>query len=194
MSLHATTLSTLDPHLILNGLGRVSARYYAATRQECAEIFALSDYVGLGLRLMGQPSCTCDEAAELLQAYLTLHTACKYRQLEVHINNQEPDLTGHLPPHLACDLARCLIEWLRAEPVQQWSLHAELQSDSVQLLLRSNIQSPLPLTALENAVAQFRNGLAVAHQAEWRLSVSVPAIPSDGPGLVVCVKAHRQHN
>jgi hypothetical protein len=161
--------STLDSHLILNGLGRVSARYYAIARQECAEIFAVSDYVGLGLRLLGQRVCSCAQEAQLLESYLALQSACKYQQLEVHITQPDDPGAGRLPVHMVCDMARCLIEWQRPEAGQAWSLHAQLESATVDMQLCCDSPGPLPAAALQTAIAQLSHRMEEA--AGWKIAV-----------------------
>ena len=175
--------SPLDSHLILNGLGRVSARYYAATRQECAEVFAVSDYVALGLRLMGQTSASCAQEAALLEAYLALHAACKYTGLEVNIQAPPDVLEGQLPPHMVCDMARCLIEWLRPEAGQAWALHAQLDTERITLQVCSTRPAPLPQAALQSAIALLSAGL---ERRGWQAGLcgDAPALPDTQARIV----------
>jgi hypothetical protein len=174
MPSHDTPASLLDSHLILNGLGRVSARYYAAARQECAEIFAVSDYLALGLRLMAQGTASCAQEAELLEAYLALHASCKYARLQTHIRSLTDSPAGQLAPHMVCDMARCLIDWLRPEATQDWELHAELDTLRVEVQVCSVHPSPLPLAVLQSALEQLSAGLK---QQGWEIGLTADVSP-----------------
>lgn len=132
---HPTVTHALDIHLVLNSLSRVAAKFYAATQTESDELYALSDYLTLGLRVMARPQISFSDEAKLLGHYVDLLQSGKYTGLTVESVVQDNTDLIPIAPHSSCDALTLLLQATRADSRSVMRLQATFGSGGVALSL-----------------------------------------------------------
>lgn len=122
----------LDAHLVLNGLSRIAAQYYAATKRESEEVYALSDYLARGLRASAAKAWPASREAELLEAYLELLRACKFGPMEVSVTVAAGTESALWPSHASCAMARQLLHTLQLEGDEPFSLRVRFEAQAME--------------------------------------------------------------
>lgn len=148
----------LDAHLVLNGLSRIAAQFYAATKRESDEVYALSDYLARGLRANSAATLVAPREAELLEAYLELLRACKFAQLRATVEVTDAGQTAIWPAHATCTVSRQVLHTLRLEGDESLDMHVRLDDGMIEW----SFPGSRALTANANTAAQLRKELLEA--------------------------------
>lgn len=162
--------ASLDSHLLLNCLSRIAAQVYAVTQRESEEVYSLSDYLALGLRLIGQAQVRQADEAELLQHYVGLLKACKYTGLQADIEARDADAT--MAPHRSCDALTLLLHSNRTDARESVHLHAVFEKRQVRLQLAPVELRGVPgdiLPGLQSALQGKCPGWTVTYSADKAL-------------------------
>lgn len=166
----ASAPASLDTHLLLNSLSRIAAQVYAATQRESEEVYALSDYLTLGLRLIGQGPVSSTDEAQLLEHYADLLKVCKFTGLETDIAVLATDLT--MAPHSSCNALTLMLQSNRTDVRQTVQLRAVFDKRKVRLQLTPVELRGLPgeiMPGLQSALQGKCPGWTVTYSADRAL-------------------------
>lgn len=130
----ASMARALDSHLVLNSLGRVAAQFYAATQKESDELYALSDYLSLGMRLLGSVPTSLANEARLLALYAELLRSIKYSGLQLALEAPD-DCARQMAAHSSCHALALLLQTARPEARQTLRVAARFSEQGARLEL-----------------------------------------------------------